>query len=60
MEYTLAKVNTNNNTGSSGLSAGAIAGIVIGSIAVVLIIGGIGWYCCKKKTTKEGQLLSDK
>ena len=37
------------NCGPKGLSAGAIAGIVIGSTAgFLLLVGFVYWLCCKK------------
>ena len=39
----------NINTNSSSLSAGAIAGIVIGSIAGAALIGAGSWYFIKKR-----------
>ena len=44
---------------SSGLSTGAVAGIAVGvALAVVLIAGGICWYC-KTKKAKEAASESD-
>ena len=38
-----------------GLSGGAIAGIVIGILALLALIGGLIAYCvCKNKKSKQG------
>jgi len=37
---------------STGLSGGAIAGIVVGVVAAVLLMGLL-WYYCRKPSTKE-------
>ena len=46
---------TSENTGSDGLSAGAIAGIAIGVVAVVAIIGGVVVMMMMKKKKKTVQ-----
>ena len=42
--------NDNNNKKSSGLGAGAITGIIIGSITLATLIGfGVYWFILRKK-----------
>ena len=38
---------------ATGLSGGAIAGIVIGTLAGVLLLAGVGWFVFKK--SKDGK-----
>lgn len=60
MSYHLDRVplNGGGGGGEDSLGAGAIVGIVIGSIVFVLIVGGVGFLLCKGgKKSKEGQLL---
>jgi len=45
---------------SDTLSAGAIAGIVIGIVAVFLLLGGIGfWYFKKRRATKAMEMTKE-
>lgn len=33
---------------STGMSGGGIAGLIIGILVAVAVIGGVTWYCLKK------------
>ncbi len=46
-------VDRNPTSPQSGLSAGAIAGIVIGCLAGLALIGGLGYYFFKKRSVKS-------
>jgi len=39
---------------ANGLSGGAIAGIIIGSVAFVAIVVVLIWLCCRKKGANAG------
>jgi hypothetical protein len=43
----------------AGLSPGAIAGIVIGSLAAVGLIAGLAWYLLRKKPVDSAVVLED-
>ena len=47
------ETDSNSNGGGGRLSGGAIAGIVIGSLAGGLVLIGAGWYLCRRSNDPE-------
>jgi len=54
--FSVVAATTPAPTSSGGLSGGAIAGIVIGVIAGVAILGGVVYYCRRKKKRDYDEL----
>lgn len=51
MSTNATSVNFAGSTGEHKLSAGAMAGVVIGAIVILTLILAGGWFCWRRKTT---------
>lgn len=50
-------VNINSSTKKSGLSGGAVAGIVIGCLVFVALVFFVVYYCKKRSETRDPLLV---
>lgn len=55
------KPSPTSTSGSSGIAGGAIAGIVVGSIAAVALVGVLIWFLLRRRnqTTDNGEFRDD-